>query len=426
MWFDLKPGEVNRSWHTFKEAITSRFHRQMLVSEVIHKIEARKWNPAVEIVQEYAMKKLTMMHSLQFSDKDTIHYLISGINDRAVKASAASLRSNNVDRFLDDMFHITSLCGDTPRKQYQFKSEKFKPVNQSAEATKIDNTAKDSSLQRKPFRNIECNYCHAKGHIRAECFRLKRKDTIPTEELSPVSAVNVNQEADPQDDNGTAELVARVNASRGRIIVTNNARLIVKSLNNTACNLTALLDSGSPVSFIRSKIFHNFFSSTSLKTKICSFKTLNNTIIEVQGFVNSTIFLDQLPKFQAQIKFYVFDNDTITPDLGMDFLFINKLKALIGPDDSLMDERINLFTEIASTELIDNSSFKENIQTDFGPQVTRQVIDLIQQANTTKVPPPNEKYLVTVALKDNSTFAFAPRRFAWSKRNQIREITDDY
>lgn len=30
-----------------------------------------------------------------------------------------------------------------------------------------------------------------------------------------------------------------------------------------------------------------------------------------------------------------------------------------------------------------------------------------------------------VTLKDDSIYAYAPRRFAWAERNQIREIIDD-
>lgn len=36
-----------------------------------------------------------------------------------------------------------------------------------------------------------------------------------------------------------------------------------------------------------------------------------------------------------------------------------------------------------------------------------------------------DDYSVKVSLKDDSIYAYAPRRFAWSERQQIREITDD-
>lgn len=39
--------------------------------------------------------------------------------------------------------------------------------------------------------------------------------------------------------------------------------------------------------------------------------------------------------------------------------------------------------------------------------------------------PVEDDYSVKVALEDDSLYAFNPRRFAWSERLQIKEITDD-
>lgn len=37
----------------------------------------------------------------------------------------------------------------------------------------------------------------------------------------------------------------------------------------------------------------------------------------------------------------------------------------------------------------------------------------------------DDNYYVNVNLKDNSTYAYAPRKFALKEHEQIREITDD-
>jgi len=39
--------------------------------------------------------------------------------------------------------------------------------------------------------------------------------------------------------------------------------------------------------------------------------------------------------------------------------------------------------------------------------------------------PVDDNYAVSVRLKDNSVYAYAPRRFAHSKRLELREITND-
>lgn len=49
----------------------------------------------------------------------------------------------------------------------------------------------------------------------------------------------------------------------------------------------------------------------------------------------------------------------------------------------------------------------------------------MQKVEDTPVPVIEDDYLVKINLKDDSTFAYAPRKFAWPERIQIREITDD-
>jgi len=41
------------------------------------------------------------------------------------------------------------------------------------------------------------------------------------------------------------------------------------------------------------------------------------------------------------------------------------------------------------------------------------------------IPLEDDDYAVNVRLKDESTFAYSPRRFAYNEKLQIREITDD-
>lgn len=59
--------------------------------------------------QEYAMEKLAVMYTLQLSEKDSIHLLINGISSLALRSTAASLRADTIDQFLEDMYNVTSV-----------------------------------------------------------------------------------------------------------------------------------------------------------------------------------------------------------------------------------------------------------------------------------------------------------------------------
>lgn len=90
----------------------------------------------------------------------------------AVRAAAASLRR---DLFLEEMFYITSACGDIQRKQSSFVPKGNRPKEWSArpDSTKEENsTVKKSGSPRKTLSATT-----ARGHIRADCFKLKKEET---------------------------------------------------------------------------------------------------------------------------------------------------------------------------------------------------------------------------------------------------------
>lgn len=66
-----------------------------------------------------------------------------------------------------------------------------------------------------------------------------------------------------------------------------------------------------------------------------------------------------------------------------------------------------------------------DIQTDFDKNTTQRLIDMIREVENSEMPETKDYYQVKITLKDTSTYTYAPRKFAWKERFQIREITDD-
>jgi len=62
------------------------------------------------------MDKLILMAPLKLPDEDSIQLLINRISSVAIKATAASLRTNSLDEFLRDMQYITATCNDVVKK----------------------------------------------------------------------------------------------------------------------------------------------------------------------------------------------------------------------------------------------------------------------------------------------------------------------
>ena len=95
-----------------------------------------------------------------------------------------------------------------------------------------------------------------------------------------------------------------------------------------------------------------------------------------------------------------------------------------------MEDKISLFQKIAATEV---ASLQSNglvsklseLEIDFDSNVEEQLISTFTEVESAEVPPPTDNHMVRLSLRDETVFAFAPRRFAHTERLKIREIMDD-
>jgi len=65
------------------------------------------------------------------------------------------------------------------------------------------------------------------------------------------------------------------------------------------------------------------------------------------------------------------------------------------------------------------------LKIDFDLSVKKELINTIMEVECSETDTVDDDYYVKVILKDESIYAYSPRRFAWTERIKIREITDD-
>ncbi|XP_077258588.1 uncharacterized protein LOC143895393 [Temnothorax americanus] len=433
-WFEHGTGIVNRSYIVFKEAITRRFKRKTPMYVQMRKIEKRQWNFPKEPFMNYAMDKINLMQSVTLPDTDKIQLIINGIANMAMRGTATALDSTDIDQFLDQMHRITSSC--MPKKNVTSKPQKGRDF-----AVKKDNQPKVSvSPSSVPVNKDKfCGYCKTKGHVREECFKLKRKEqsqsVAPTASSTTVSAVDIaDTTASPTTAAQTTEptTVACV-AEQDRRLELDDFQIKVIALNKVKSDLVALVDTGSPISFVRPSVYKKYFESSDNATSSHhSYKALNNSPIQISGTVSSELILSPLPEFSASIELNVLLNDCLTMDLiiGMDFIKKHKIKIMYNPTSDNPENKLRLFNEIAFADVIPEPPKKleeklSSIETDFDDGVKQRLISVFDEVESAEIPPSGEKYLVRVALKDESVYAYSPRRVSWKEREQTREITDD-
>ncbi|XP_025268228.1 uncharacterized protein LOC105254772 [Camponotus floridanus] len=426
-WFDLSSGEVNRSWLCFRAAITDRFKKKILYDVVRKRAEARKWNPISESFQDYSMEKLALMRNLKLEDGDAIQLLISGINDIYVKCIASSLRVDSLNQFLREMQHITGYCGDSFKRVAPVnKFEKFKEGNPKFTKTGDSNsTSAKGALQLKTGKaELHCVYCRGKDHIRNDCPKLKKKEakaSHPTNQPTSVAAVE-----------SLTDVSSEIACVQGNIVKKSFADPVVKvvKLDTRVCDNSALVDTGSPISFINASVFSKFSKSrdVSLKTPGRCYKTLNGQVISILGIWSTSIIFKDLPTLLASIDLHVLKNDAFSADLiiGRDFLSKYEIDVSIRTKEEKV--KVELFSEIAFIDSVEESTVPNvllNLRADLDQITYKKLVSTLQEVENIEVTPPQQDYFVTISLKDDSVFAYAPRRFAWAERIKIREITDD-
>ncbi|KMQ89165.1 hypothetical protein RF55_11228 [Lasius niger] len=338
-----------------------------LASNAMQKIETRKWSPAKETFDQYSIEKLALIHRLNLPTADTISLLIGGIPQHSLRATALTLPTHSLDQFLEAMRRITFGMGD-----FEKKSAPQQPKNGRSK----DNGYRGSDGKQQGQRDGKategvCNYCKKKGYWKADCQLLKKKEKTTATATSSPSTSKATTSSNP-----TAAAVAEIDSDKFHIT---GPLIKIDSINNISCNLNALMDTGSPVSFIGLDNFNKMFDFSDLDVLI-----------------------------------------------GRDFLEDHDLTLIFRPakSDAKSFTQLLLETDVCYTD-VTPESIVEECEIDFGPNEKQRLKDVVSQCLNACVDFVDDDYFVTVHLKDDSPYAYAPRKFALKEREQIREITDD-
>lgn len=180
------------------------------------------------------------------------------------------------------------------------------------------------------------------------------------------------------------------------------------------------------------KFFKIFDSADLLVLTEKSYKAINGKPIQIIGTIKTTIKLDSLSDFQPEVSFHILNENSFSNQivLGRDFLIDNKISCVFSLSEKEENDRLKFFSEIASADVIDNDSndLKDlllNTKIDFDINVKNQLISTILEVENASIIPVEDNHFVKIKLKDDSTYRYSPRRFAWNERLQIRKLIDD-
>jgi len=179
------------------------------------------------------------------------------------------------------------------------------------------------------------------------------------------------------------------------------------------CNLLALIDTGSPISFVKVDALSNHMKTpiTIVSTVENKFRNLNNQPLDIIGRARVTITLAKLATAKHNIDLYVLKNNAFEGDmiLGRDFLTKERLTLMYTPVSQSDQERIDLFASLPLCVEENHTDHDleriiNNNELEFTKEVIQRLKTLLKDNNKELKEIVNDGYSVQVKLKDTSIY----------------------
>lgn len=232
------------------------------------------------------------------------------------------------------MRRITFRLGDLEKRTYNGNK-----IHKSKEIS-YHGCGKKGHEQRDCKADVICAYCKNKGHYKSECRKLKRREQRNS--MTSSSSSSSRAGGSSSQDQVTSAVVTE---TKDKFALSSPIVKIVK-FNNSDCDIIALLDTGSPVSFVASNTFLEFHDSSlnSLEPVKRKFNALPKSPINVLGKANTTVQFENFPGRTFNFNVHIVGTDFTEIDIviGRDFLEEHKLILIYDP--SCNEE--NSFTQL--------------------------------------------------------------------------------
>jgi len=364
-WYEVQTGAAVESWIGLRAELLKIFERKVPFYKAIQQVEARKWMPSKESFDEYAIAKLAIIHQLNLPVRDAIHLLISGIANHAIRASALLVADSTLEDFLEKMRAVTEGCAELSEK---------KAVSSSGNKVK-DNSCRNCGKKghnHKECRNeVTCFYCKQKGHRAFDCALVKTKNSRTPHQQGQraISTAAPVTEVEPE-----AEVVALVSETDSMEKLSDPRRK-VETICNKKCNLRAIIDTGSPASFVKYDIYVEWILPFEKKLEPSNrvFVNFHKTPLNIVGAVPVELKIDFLKNKKVLVNLFVITDNAFDSDfiLGREFIKQQRLTLCYPNDEAKVEPEPpeNLSSELPlsveeESETLD--SVLDNYVIDFG------------------------------------------------------------
>lgn len=272
-----------------------------------------------------------------------------------------------------------------------------------------------------------CYECGSMAHQRGSCPVLMRgNDDEKKEKSAGLMNIDVVRDQDSPDEcPAPYEVQCQFNVP-------------VEESESCCVNVNAVVDTGSPISIIKSELVPNILCTTQTVSKK-HFCGINGAKLDILGIFETNVIINN---FEMYLKFYVVSNYTMKANaiLGRDFLnrkgfkieFKNNTVDIVKLDTGNSDETDINFKEILCIDYDDcTDKSNDNTALNVNPKLNSELRNVFSELydvdyiSNKELRNEDFDFDMKIILKHEQPITFRPRRLSYSEQRDLRVIIDE-
>ncbi|XP_015432072.1 PREDICTED: uncharacterized protein LOC107188311 [Dufourea novaeangliae] len=420
-WFRSRPEYTEMALDELLTAMKDGFDQRPSKMD-LRKFELRTWQ-TTESFNNYYHEKLILSNLVPIEEADLLDCLVYGIPDQTLRNQARMQNFTNVKDLLNGFRKISlinrckkdaaqgerqtaekttdKLKSETKGLRISVKEENSEKPIRCYNCNKVGHISKDCS--KPPRERGSCYHCGERGHVVKNCPQKETKEPKETKEMKEKPQVS-NVYEDPADEDSVEH---RKNVTY---------EIKDSDLRRMLC-LDTLLDTGSPISFVKERFIekHGLLPLDSTDRDYCGCKKVQ---LDFLGKVYATISIGDISR--ENLRIYVVPEDTsVTPALlGRDILRKFGIRLTLPTDDCAWREMLNINLIGNENSLVDDLQINSAI-----PYEAKTELKQIFKELYVDYPRPREPKTKTelhLRLDNSQPFYCTPRKLAYDEKAKLQ------